>query len=319
MLLSKSFQDALQYLGSVRSYSAATLSNRERAGSQFIAFLRSTGQPDDVRSFNVDTVMDFGVFLGKQGCHPNTINNKLDALSSFARYLLKRKDALRFIQVDPTKAFERPAPVKVETKFLYPDELVKFMAVETSPEGALAREVFVDTGIRVAEACEANVGDLQEVDGVVYLTIAVKGRRQRHAEPASVPLSATCAEIVKSVIAARVPKPKADAPLLLDLHGRRWNRTQLSIYMARLGERAGITRVSTSPHRLRHTANVIARQAKIDAPTRAKMMNHRSQATLARYDHLVPGELAQGREQQRRGFEAYMRHGSTPQTPEGAE
>jgi integrase len=77
--------------------------------------------------------------------------------------------------------------------------------------------------------------------------------------------------------------------------------------MVRLGVAAGIRRVSTSPHKLRHTANVIARQSGVDALTRAKMLNHRSMKTLARYDHLVPGETARGREQQRQGMEAYMR------------
>lgn len=63
---------------------------------------------------------------------------------------------------------------------------------------------------------------------------------------------------------------------------------------------------STNPHKLRHTANVIAPQSVVDPLTRAKLRNHRSMKTLARYDHLVPGETARVREQQRRGMEAYL-------------
>lgn len=95
-------------------------------------------------------------------------------------------------------------------------------------------------------------------------------------------------------------------PLFLDDRGWRFTRSQLTQAMIRLGQRAGITRISTSPHRLRHTANVIARQSGVDALTRAAMLNHRSLRTLARYDHLVPGETAKGREQQRAGLDRYL-------------
>src|SRR5258707_10643727 len=76
--------------------------------------------------------------------------------------------------------------------------------------------------------------------------------------------------------------------------------------MIALGRRAGIRRLTTSPHKLRHTTNVIARMSGVDALTRAAMLNHRSMKTLARYDHLVPGEVARGREQQRAGLAAYL-------------
>jgi len=71
--------------------------------------------------------------------------------------------------------------------------------------------------------------------------------------------------------------------------GQRFTVAELTCAFVRIGKKAGITRISTSPHRLRHTANVLARQAGVDALTRARMLGHRSLRTLARYDHLVPG------------------------------
>lgn len=314
MRLSRGFQDGLQYLGGVKGYSRATLANYERTGHQFLAFLRGRKADDDVRNFTSDAVMDWASDLGARGARANTILNKLHGLSTLARYLMKRKDTRGkpLLAANPTQGFEHPTPTQTETKFLYPVELQAFLAAECAPCVALARELFIDTGLRVAEACEANVGDVQEIEGAVYLTLAVKGRRRQGEQTASIPLSAPCAEMVKDALLAR-GMPAEDEPLLIDLRGGRWNPTQLGMTMTRLGLRAGITRLSTSPHKLRHTANVVARQSGIDALTRAKMLNHRSMKTLARYDHLVPGETAKGREQQRAGLAAYLRHAVVPQ------
>lgn len=311
MRLSKGFQDALQFLGAVRGYSAATLGNYERTGQQFLAFLRAQKQDDAMKSFTSDAVLDFCSDLGARGVHANTILNKIHGLSTLARFLMKRKDTKgrALLAENPTRGFDRPSAVQVETKFLHPDELAAFMSEETTPWAALAREVLLDTGIRCAEACAANVRDVQKIGDAVYLTIAVKGRRRPGEQPASIPLSAATAEAVTQSLLRR-GLPDGDEPLLADGNGRRWKGTQLSMTMVRLGRRAGIARLSTSPHKLRHTANVIARQSGVDALTRAQMLNHRSLRTLARYDHLVPGETARGREQARRGLEAYLVAGS---------
>lgn len=324
MRLSKGFQDALQYLGAVKGYSRATLGNYERTGQQFVAYLRGRGLDDSVKFFTSDIVMDWCSAMGalEPPAKANTILNKINGLSSMARHMMKRKDGKGhpLLAANPTKGFDHPSQVQTETKFLYPDELAKFMSAEVAPWIAVARELFLDTGIRVAEACEANVGDVQELQGNVYLTLAVKGRRRPGEQPASIPLSAPCAEAVTQSLLRR-GLPTGEEPLLVDSKGLRWRPTQLGMAMHRLGRKTGIRRLSTSPHKLRHTANVIARQSGVDALTRQKMLNHRSPKTLARYDHLVPGETARGREQQRQGMEAYLRHGGNAvvsQPPQGA-
>jgi site-specific recombinase XerD len=340
MLLSKGFQDALQYLGAVKGYSRATLSNYERTGQQFIAFLRAAQSMDAVSSFTSDAVMDWVTDLGARGAQANTVLNKLHGLSTLARFLMKRKNPRggALLASNPTQGFDHPESVTTETKFLYPDELAAYLGAEAPPHVAICRDLFLDTGIRCAEACEADVGDVRELEGAVYLTLAVKGRRRQGEQPASIPLSADCAARLVAWLRAR-GELRPDDPLLVDGQGRRWKGTQLSMTMVRLGVQAGIRRLSTSPHKLRHTANVIARQSGVDALTRAKMLNHRSLKTLARYDHLVPGETARGREQQRRGLETYLSesgknffsgrqafsatgglpHGIAPQDPESAQ
>jgi integrase len=161
--------------------------------------------------------------------------------------------------------------------------------------------MMLDTGIRCLEAAQANVGDLRQIGETWYIALAVKGRRQAGAERATIPLSAECAALFTSRRTM-----SADMPLFVTERGQRFTRSQLTQAMIRLGQKAGITRITASPHRLRHTANVVARMSGVDALTRAAMLNHRSLRTLARYDHLVPGEVAKGREQQRVGLANYL-------------
>jgi integrase len=75
--------------------------------------------------------------------------------------------------------------------------------------------------------------------------------------------------------------------------------------------KAGITRITTSPHKFRHAANVMARLGGVDPLTRARMLGHRSLRTLERYDHLVPYEAAEGRMKQRAAMERYLSLGES--------
>ncbi len=310
MTLTKGTQDCLQHLGGTRGCSRSTLRNYGRTYSQYIAYVLGRGLKDEPASFTADSVMGFCDALAAHGCVSNTILNKLWALSTLAAYLMKRRDGRgrALLAENPTRGFERPKEVQPVTHYLYPDELRAFLEVEVPRYLAVARAVVVDTGLRRLEAVEANVGDLQEIDGQVFLTVRVKGRRAANAEPDSKPLSPDVAELVRDSLLAR-GMPKPDLPLLPGSRGGRFTESELTCAFIRIGVKAGITRISTSPHRLRHTANVIARRAGVDALTRARMLGHRSLRTLARYDHLVPGETAQGRAAQRAEMENYLRQG----------
>jgi site-specific recombinase XerD len=313
--LSKGFQECRTYLRGVRGYSDATLINYERTWGQYLGYLREQGHADEARHFTVETVMGFCDWLASKGAVPNTILNKIHGLSTLARFLMKRTDGRGrpVLASNPTLGFERPRQNQVETKFLLPNELVLLLAAPASAGLALARAMMLDTGIRCLEACQANVGDLRQIGETWYIALAVKGRRQAGAERATIPISGACAELLTSRRTMATP----DEPLFVDDRGRRFTRSQLTQSMIRLGKRAGITRITSSPHRLRHTANVVARQSGVDALTRASMLNHRSLRTLARYDHLVPGEVVKGREQQRTGLEKYLAQATDGESPWG--
>jgi integrase len=120
-----------------------------------------------------------------------------------------------------------------------------------------------------------------------------------------VPVSPTVGENVRDYLLARgMPKPQE--PLLLNKNGARWTRTALTNLVARIARQAGVTRFNVSAHKLRHTANVIARRAGVDQYTRSALLNHNDTRTVAQYDHLLPDELIEARAKQRVGLDRYI-------------
>ncbi len=71
-------------------------------------------------------------------------------------------------------------------------------------------------------------------------------------------------------------------------------------------KQAGIKRWNVRPHTLRHTLNVIRRQAKLDPMVRSALLTHTSPQSIVSYEHLMPEELVDARAQQRRGLAAYL-------------
>jgi len=307
--LSRCFERCEQFLVGVRGYAPDTVANYQRTWGEFLRFVMDRGALNEARAFTAQNVQDYLAMLGRKGRHPNTMLNRLYGLATLARFMRQQRDGRGrpLLEEDPTKGFDRPREVKPATKFFRPDELQAWLAAPAYEGESLARALMVDTGVRCLEVCLANVRDLAQTANGWVLTIPVKGRRQAGAEPAVIPVSADVAEALTKACSARAP----EEPLIVDVKGKRFRRTQLTQAMIRLGRKAGIQRLSTSPHKARHTANVVARLAGVDANVRAAMLNHRSMRTLARYDHLCPEETATGRAAMRRGYEAYLQRPET--------
>jgi len=316
--LSRIVREALRYLGSVRNYAPTTLDGYETSFEQFRSFLLARQLPDDIHHFTGDTVRRFAEDLAERGSKASTIVIRLTALSSIANTLMKLNDGRGrpYLAQNPTKAFEWPTVDRPETKFLLPDELGAFLRVSRPVRESIARDLLVDTGLRVSELCRANVGSVITVDGKTALALTVKGRgrreRKRH-----VPISAAVASTLSDYLAAREilnpqdPK-RRDEPLLLNREGLRWKRTSLSALMARIGREAGIDRLRVSAHKLRHTANVVTRFARredgssLDRWTRSRLLSHENPQSLDRYEHLLPDELFEARAAQRQALNRYL-------------
>jgi len=313
MKFSEAASACLLFLASpLRGYSQRTIDNYGTTCEQFMSYLIHVGALNDVASFTVDNVKGFAEWLGQHGASSNTIINKLCGLQAVARWLMTQTDkrGRPRLTMDPTKGFEPPRRVKPKTEYLRPAHLVAVyqMLAKLERHHQVLWEVLLDTGIRASEAIDANVGDVQEVDGGVAILVPVKGRKQEGAEPGVYPLSAPVADALRASLRERDVEDEPNAPLLVNHEGERWKRTAMGECIAWIGRKAGITGFRLSPHKLRHTANVIA-TAGIDTPTRAALLDHRNQQTVQRYDHIVAGALHEARAKQRAALDAYVSQG----------
>lgn len=308
MTLTKSIRETLEFMAVVRKSSRDTVETYGRSLDGYHTYLKGQHLEDSPKSFTQQTVQGWIIDLGKRNAAGSTIINKLSALAAMHAYLKTQVDGRGraiFAKDDsdsPMKNLEKPPQDPVETLFLYPDELKAFLEVEVGPELTLVRALVCDCFIRRVEVMEANVGDLKTVNGEVHLSIRVKGRRGKGKQRCQVPISAELAPVLLASIEGR----DLAAPLLVDRTGRRWSRSQLSSAFIRIGQKAGLTRVSTSPHKIRHTIATLLLHGGMDIRTLAAMLNHRGLKYVERYAHLVPTAMTKARAAQAGMVKSYL-------------
>lgn len=316
--LSKIVTEGIRYLGTVRNYAAATIDSYQVSFDQFHEFLTARGLPNELHQFTGDNVRRFAESLAAKGQKASTIVIRLSGLSTIATTLMTLQDGRGrpYLTQNPTRTFTWPTVDQPETKFLLPEELVAFLAVRRPLRESVARDILVDTGLRCSELCRATVGDVIRMEGRTALAVTVKGRGQRQRKrhvPVSTPVASALFDyLMERGIANPQDAAHRDEPLLLNHDKGRWRRTGLSSLMARIGDEAGITRLRVSAHKLRHTANVVARFARrsdgapLDRWTRSQLLTHTNPVSLDRYEHLLPLELHEAREAQRLALTHYL-------------
>jgi site-specific recombinase XerD len=305
MTLSKCMTEYLRFHVLNKGGTPGSVEQYERTFRSVLGYLQAQHLSDDCKNFNGQTVLGWSLTEGERGVGPRTLASRLGHLSSLAKFMGRLKDGRgrAMLTGDPTKEFDRPRYTRPPQQFLYPEELSRFLDVPCPLRESLARDLLLDTMLRVSELANFNVGDLEETGGQFFLRVRVKGSAVRR-----VVITPTLVERVKDYLLSR-GMPKPETPLLLNKNAQRWTRTALTNLVARIARQAGVTRFSVSAHKLRHKSNVVARRAGLDAYTRSALLNHSDTRTVAQYDHLLPDELIEARARQHAGLETYLRSG----------
>jgi integrase len=302
MQLSRLSSDCLTHLAAL-GRSRHTILNYDIAYRQLLAYITVTlGLTDDARHFTDSAVIGFMNELHKKGADQNTIRARLSALASLAKYGARVKDGRGrpVIGINPMAGLERPQRKRPPEKFLLPDELWAFLSVPRPLRDAVVRDVLLDTGLRRAELCAANVGDLIRIEGQTTLQVTVKGGMTTQ-----LPISPPIAGLLQDWLLSRnLPGPTE--PLLINTKGERYTGVTLAGLILRIGKAAGIARFDVTPHVIRHTLEIIRRRQKIDPAVRSRLLTHTSFASLGWYQHVLPDELVAARQQQWEGLQTYL-------------
>lgn len=129
-------------------------------------------------------------------------------------------------------------------------------------------------GLRVFEACAANIEELGEEHGHRVLRVVGKGHKV-----VLVPLPPAVARAVDRARAGRI-----DGPLLLNTQGRRLDRHAATRRLHHLADHAGIRVARMHPHMLRHTYVTTMLDAGVDLRDVQIAARHADPRTTMRYD-----------------------------------
>jgi integrase/recombinase XerC len=141
-------------------------------------------------------------------------------------------------------------------------------------------EMLYATGVRVAELCSANIGDLDR--GNRTIRVLGKGDKQR-----TVPFGLPADRALDAWLAARgsiTTGQGPNAPIFVGARGGRVDQRTVRRVVRRLSADAGGP--SIAPHGLRHTAATHVLEGGADLRTVQELLGHSSLATTQRYTHV---------------------------------
>ncbi len=223
-----------------------------------------------------------------------TIGRKLSSLRAFFRLAVRR----RLCKSSPVAALRAPKRAKRLPSFLGKEDVGRLLdggaRGDDAGDDACARalehalfEVIYGGGLRVSEACNLDVGDVEIDDagaGAIVRVRQGKGRKDRIVPLGSKARAAYDAYLVRRVNRlAQAPATDGQA-LFLSARGRRLGPRAVRRLLARRELASGTPRVS--PHALRHSFATHLLGEGADLRAIQEMLGHASLRTTQRYAHV---------------------------------
>ncbi len=223
----------------------------------------------------------FIAYLRTRGDSKRTISRRLSCLRSFYKFLLREG----YIKKNPTLTIGGVKLDKPLPKFLSYNDIVLLLDREGEKDYFALRnlaiiETIYSTGIRVSEAVNLNLGDVDFVSGV--LKVYGKGKKERILPIGDKALKAIMAYIEKR----KLRQEKAKTALFLNKAGQRITERSVGRIIKRDALRAGIA-ISISPHTLRHSFATHLLDRGADLRSVQELLGHASLSTTQIYTHMT--------------------------------
>lgn len=232
-----------------------------------------------------------------------TISRKLSSLRAFFRLLVRR----RLVAASPVAALRAPKHVKRLPAFLGKDEVGRLLdgrpaparAAASQPAGAAAGggaadeglrdaalfEIIYGAGLRVSEACNLDLEDVESGRGTAQIKVRQgKGRKDR-----VIPIGRKAVAALEAYLPARsrwlTALPRGDAAaLFLTKRARRVGPRAVRRLLTRRELATGVAAVS--PHALRHSFATHLLGEGADLRSIQELLGHSSLRTTQRYAHV---------------------------------
>jgi len=289
------------FCGRAEGKSEKTIELKLLAIRRLRAFLEAEGRSTDASQVTPDDVRRFIVHL--QQCrrfqdHPYA-HVQDDALSdvSVHGYLRSLRAAWNgwvregLVDVSPFTRLTLPRPTERQKPVLSDDHLdTLFAAIDTSsPQGyrdLTLLSVIFDTGLRLSEATNARVADLDLKGG--HLRVMGKGRRER-----TVPIALTTRKLLWKYLRQHRPEPMLpqDDFLFLTFDGRRLTKNRVESILRKYAAKAGVNGPACTPHGLRRAFCVGWLRAGGGLFQLARVTGHRDLEVLRSYANLDQSDV----------------------------
>ena len=282
----------LQRLMTQRNVSPETIKSYRDTFRLYLRYIETYCHVAPVRmtiaQFDADHILGFLSYLDKKrGNSSKTINTRLAALHSFAKYLifeLPEYNGLlnRSLKV-PFRKFE-----KRQMEFLTEDEFAALKsACDTStPLGRrdmLMLLLLYNTGVRVSELVDLKLGNIHidSQGSTAYIQVHGKGRKERH-----VPLWKSTAKYLADYMCDQVRSENSN--LFANCTDGDLTRSGVRYRLNCLRKKAAETtpslaKKSITPHTFRHTTALRMLQSGVDISTIAIWLGHESIITTHKY------------------------------------
>jgi integrase/recombinase XerC len=244
------FESLLEYAGSyfrLRNYAEATRRGYLADQLVFLRFLKAQYGVSRASDVERRHVVDFLAQAKRSGASGATIARKLSALRSFFLYLEEEGR----IANSPVRGIPPPKQESAQPRVLSELEYRRLKAAaESDPRGRAIVELFLQTGIRLAEAARLRIEDVvlpdgEQLPGIGSLSVWGKGRKQR-----TITLNSRACAAVAGYLATR-PEADRQSRLFVSRYGSSLTPRSIERNVAKLLKAAGITRAGV--HTLRHT------------------------------------------------------------------
>jgi site-specific recombinase XerD len=268
-----------------RGASAATLRAYAADLRQLDRWLAAAGiAPQDA---DTRTLRRYAAHLGTLRYAPATAARKLSAVRGLYAWMHDRG------AIDRSPATLVPGPKRTRTlpATLSAAEVERLLDAPagTAPRDLRDRallELLYGCGLRAAEACELDVGDVR-LDAE-HVRVTGKGRKQR-----VVPLGGAATAALQRYLARGRPRMAAgpSGRLFVSVRGRPLHPSDVRRSLLRALERAGVAQ--RSPHALRHTFATHLLEGGADLRSIQDMLGHASVGTTQVYTHVSVRHLRQ--------------------------
>mgnify|MGYP003291604790 CR=1 FL=1 len=276
----------IDYLLLERGYSSETTSNYSTDLHEFEAYIESVDATLTLETVDADIVRNWSMSLMEKGLKASTVNEKLSALRSFYRFLLRKK----IIEISPMQVVKGPKKKKPLPTFVREEEMNRLLDDTDYGEGwegdrnRLIMQLFYETGVRRSELVGLNEADVDFYRGQIKVT----GKRNKQR---LIPFGGELKDALEAYMARKAQEvPRIDDALFVLKNGKRVSGQWVYLLVKRY-----LSQVSTlkkrSPHVLRHTfaTAMLNNDAELEAVK--ELLGHASVSTTEVYTHTTFEEL----------------------------